>query len=283
MTMTKGGHVKKLLIAGVATLALAGGATAVAAQEAPPTVKVALAKKSVTVQGAEALKAGPTRFEFSVVDGKEQIGELFALAPGKTLEDFEKALPKGPGAVLQLGTLEAGVSLLSKNDKRNVTVTLRPDTTYAMLQVTANDPKKWVYSVFEVSVETSTAVAPEPDATVRLVDYGFRGASTLPRDGVIRFENRGKAPHFTVAMPLRKGVAPKAAVRAVKKNQEKRFERMIGGQPSEPQGLITGGSANDVEFRFAKRGNYVLACFFSDGPRAKPHSARGMVRAVTVE
>jgi hypothetical protein len=282
--MTKGGQVKKFLIAGVATLALAGGATAVAAQEAPPTVKVALAKKSVTLQGVEALKAGPTRFEFSVVDGREQIGELFALAPGNTLEDFQQALPKGPGAVLQLGTLEAGVSLLSKNDKRNVTVNLEKDTTYAMLQVTADDPKKWVYSVFQVGAETSTAVAPEPDATVRFVDFGFRGSSTLPRKGIVRFENRGKAPHFTVAFPLRKGADPKAAVRAIKKNQEKRFtRRMAGGEPSEPQGLITGGSVNDVEVSFPKRGNYVLACFFSAGPRAKPHSARGMVRAVTVE
>jgi hypothetical protein len=118
---------------------------------------------------------------------------------------------------------------------------------------------------------------------VRFVDYGFRGDSTLPRNGVVRFENRGRAPHFAVAMPLRKGVDSKAAVRALRKNQEKRFERMMGGAPSEPQGLITGGAVNDVEVRFAKRGKYVLACFFSDGPRAKPHSARGMVRAVTVK
>jgi hypothetical protein len=275
--------VKKYLIAGVATLALAGVAAVATAQQAPPTVTVALGKTAVNVTGAEALQAGPTRFEFSVADGKEQVGELLALKPGKTLEDLEEALPKGPGAVLQLGSLEAGATLLAKSDKRALTVTLDPGVTYAAVQATADNPRKWVYSAFTVGQETSAAVGPRPDATVRMVDYGFRGSKTLPRDGVVRFENRGNAPHFVVAFPLRKRADAKAAVRAIKRNQEKRFQRtMSGGPPSEPQGLVTGGAVNDVEVRF-KRGKYVLACFFSDGPRAKPHSARGMVRAVTVK
>jgi hypothetical protein len=149
--------------------------------------------------------------------------------------------------------------------------------------VTADNPAKWVFASFTVGPESSTAVAPKPDATVRMVDYGFKGSSKLPRKGVVRFENRGKAPHFVVAFPLRKSANPKAAARALRKNQEKRFERTIAGAPSEPQGLVTGGAVNDVEVRFAKRGAYVLACFFSNGPRDKPHSARGMVRAVTVK
>jgi hypothetical protein len=282
--MTKGGHVKKWLIAGAAALVLGGAAgTAAVAQEAPPTVEVGLAKASVTLAGAEALKAGPTRFEFAKVDGKAQYGVLFALAAGKTVEQFQKALPKGPGAVLQLGSLEASASLAGADDERAVTVTLKPGVTYAMVQATADNGAKWKYKLFTVGQETSTAVGPVPDATVRLVDYGFRGSKQLPRNGVVRFENRGKQPHFTVAFPLRKGVDTKAAVRAMKKNDEKRFGRMMAGEPVEPQGLITSGAVNDVEFKFAKRGKYVLACFFSAGPRAKPHSARGMVAAVTVK
>jgi hypothetical protein len=281
--MTKGGQVKKFLIAGVATLALGGAAAVAVAQEAPPTVTVALGKTAVTVTGADALKAGPTRFEFSVADGKEQFGVLFAFAPDTTVEEFEKALPKGPGAVLQLGSIEASASLAGRSDKRALTATLKPGVTYAAVQATADNGSKWKHSLFTVGQETSTAVAPTPDATVRFVDYGFRGSKTLPRNGVVRFENDGKSPHFAVAFPLRKGADPKAAVRAMKKNQEKRFMRMAGGEPTEPQGLITGGAVNDVEVKFAKKGTYVLACFFSDGPRAKPHAARGMVRAVTVK
>jgi hypothetical protein len=173
---------RKLLIAGATAVALAAGAGAVAAaQEAPPTVTVKLGPKAVTVQGAEALKAGPTRFEFSVAAGREQVGELFALAPGKTVADLEAALPQGPAAALRIGSLEAGVTLAGAKDKRAVTVTLEPGVTYAALQVTSDDPAKWVYSTFTVGAEQSTAVAPKPDATVRFVDYGFRGASRLPR------------------------------------------------------------------------------------------------------
>jgi hypothetical protein len=281
--MTKGGQVRKFLIAGAAALVLGGGAAAAGAQDAPPTVKVALSKTAVKLEGAEALKAGPTRFEFTAANGKEQIGELLALAPGKTVDQLREAIAKGPAAVLQLGSLEVGVTLAGKDTKRAVTATLKPGVTYAMMQVTADDPAKWVFTAFTVGQETGTAVAPKPDATVKLVDFGFKGSKRLPRKGVVRFENRGRAPHFVVAMPLRKGADPKAAVRAVIKNQEKRFESMAGGTASEPQGLITGGAVNDVELRFRKRGSYVLACFFSLGPNEKPHSARGMVRAVTVK
>ena len=274
---------RKFLIAGAAALALGGGAAAAAAQDAPPTVKVALSKTAVTLEGAEALKAGPTRFEFSTADGKEQYGELLALPPGKTVDHLREAIAKGPAAVLQLGSLEVGVTLAGKDKKRAVTATLKPGVTYAMMQITADDPAKWVFTAFTVGAETSAAVAPEPDATVKLVDYGFKGSKRLPRKGVVRFEHRGKVPHFVVAMPLRKGADAKAAVRALIKNQEKRFERMAGGAPSEPQGLITGGAVNDVEVKFGKRGTYVLACFFSLGENEKPHSARGMARAVTVK
>jgi hypothetical protein len=281
--MTKEGQVRKFLIAGAVVLALGGAAAAAAAQDAPPTVKVALSNTAVTLEGADALKAGPTRFELSTAGGKSAMGELLALAPGKTVHDLHEALAKGPEAVLQLGSLELGVTLEGKDNKRTVTATLKPGVTYAMMQVAAEDPAKWVFTAFTVGQETSTAVAPKPDATVKLVDFGFKGAKQLPRKGIVRFEHRGKAPHFVFAMPLRKGADPKAAVQAVKKNNEKRLERMIGGTPREAQGLITGGAVNDVNVKFAKRGTYVLACFFSLGPNEKPHSSRGMVRAVTVK
>ena len=60
------------------------------------------------------------------------------------------------------------------------------------------------------------------------------------------------------------------------------WDGLMAGEPSEPQALISGGAVNDTEVHFAKPGKYLLACFFSEGQHRKPHSARGMVRAVTV-
>ena len=49
---------------------------------------------------------------------------------------------------------------------------------------------------FTVGPTPNGATAPRADATVTMVDLRFTGASTLPRNGSIRFRNNGWAPHF---------------------------------------------------------------------------------------
>ena len=107
--------------------------------------------------------------------------------------------------------------------------------------------------------------------------------ATLPRSGVIRFENRGQRLHFAVAFRLRPGASRPAAIRALLRNQERRLGRLIlERQAFEPLGVVSGGSVGDVEVNFRRPGNWVFACFLSDGEGGAPHNTLGMAKAFRV-
>jgi hypothetical protein len=139
-------------------------------------------------------------------------------------------------------------------------------------------------AVFTVGQQPSGAVAPAPAATVGLVDYAFRAPATLPRRGVVRFENRGERLHFAVAIRVRPGVRPRRLVRLLQspRGSERQLERLAAGF-AQPLGVVSGGTVNDVEVNFPRSGNWVLACFLEDGRRGNPpHNLLGMVRSVRV-
>src|SRR5687767_15004521 len=85
----------KNVIAASCILAAAGGAggivAAANAQDAPPTVTVTVAPKSASFQGAEALKAGPTKLVFRVTGKGERGVALFKLKPGIDRDAMAKA------------------------------------------------------------------------------------------------------------------------------------------------------------------------------------------------
>jgi hypothetical protein len=267
---------KKLLVAGVTALALAAGAAVVWAQAPPPVVNVTLGSSSIAVQGPSATpNAGPTRFVFSSTGGERE-GFLFALEPGRTVDDLRAALATGKLApVERLGTIEAGVAVGGRNDPRAVTVTLKPGVTYVAVDGSQERMSRWPLFAFAVGTQPNGATAPATDARVRIVDFGYRGDTRLPRNGTIRFENDGDEPHIAVAFPVRPGTS-RAAKRALKRNDERRLGRYLNGPPVEPQGLISPGAVNDVEFRFPRRGTYVLVCF------VQRHNELGMQRTVRV-
>jgi hypothetical protein len=120
------------------------------------------------------------------------------------------------------------------------------------------------------------ARAPAPDARIRMVDYGFRGPGTLPRDGRIRVENAGTTFHFALAFPLRRGVTGRQVRRAFRGPNERLIGRIGAGEPVDVQGLISQGSINDNEVTFARRGRYAMVCFFGE------HNRLGMYRVYRV-
>jgi len=163
------------------------------------------------------------------------------------------------------------------------TIDLRPGTTY----VAANVPERLRdsrFASFTVGTTPTTAVRPTPVATVGVYDYAYGMPSTLPRRGVVRFENRGERLHIAVAFPVRRGVSRTAAVRAVLRNQERRFGRLLVERQSvEPLGVVGPGTVNDVELSFPRGGDWVFVCFLQDGEPGNPsHYTIGMVKAFGV-
>jgi hypothetical protein len=255
--------VRKLTLALGAALLLAVSVTLAAAQTSVPTVAVTAAGGNITLEPSGPIAAGPTRFTFN---GRGEL-TLATLRAGVTVDQLRQTLSRNEEAALRQVFIEAAVPA-----SRAVTVDLRPNTTYV---AGASVGRSEVITTFTTGAP-SGAGAPTPDARIRMVDYGFRGPRTLPRNGRIRVQNNGTTFHFAVAFPLRPGVSGRQVRRAFGGANERVFGRIVAGQPVDVQGLISQGSTNDNEVRFARRGRYAMVCFFGE------HNRLGMYRVYRV-
>jgi hypothetical protein len=262
-------------------------ATAAAAQAPPPpNVVVTATPKSVTLQGAEALAAGPTRFELRNGSRRADADvNIVALNPGVTVEAFRAALTRGgenPRPFKRILSFEAN-GVAPPGGSYITTINLKPGLTYVVLNAQRNLGSSPL-ATFTVGPQPNGAAAPAPAATVGLVDFAFRMPSTLPRRGVIRFENRGQRLHIAVAFRVRKGKRPRSLVRLLRRpgGSDRDVQRLVAGV-TQVLGLVSGGTVNDVEVNFRRPGNWVLACFIEDGGRGnRPHNLQGMVRSFRV-
>jgi hypothetical protein len=230
--------------------------------------------------------AGPTRIEFrNTSRGKPAEATLVALKEGVTLTRFRAALRRanrGPAPLTTVATFEAGASV-APGGRYATTVDLKPNTTYVAANAT-DDATKSPLDTFTTSQQAGAGTRPEVDATVDLFDFAFGMPSTLPRNGTVRFENRGERLHIAVAIPVRGGQSRVAAARAFIAGNERRAGRLTDQRRSvEALGIVSGETTNDVELRFPKKGDWLFVCFISDGERGNPsHNTLGMVKAFSV-
>ena len=261
------------VVAGLCLVATGVGA----AQAPPPTVTVTVTESSLTVGASGPLASGLTRFD--VVSSDEQAAEVAigALRPGVTLDAFTAALRSNPDEAIEMAHLDGGASLAEGQASRAVTLNLRPSSTYVAINLAGDNPADWEVVSFTTTDQANGATAPQADARVNMFDLRFRGAKRLPRNGVVRFENKGWAPHFALAAPLRRNAKQRAVARALLRNRQQQLEQMLDFSRSlEAQSLVTRDAVNYNELRFPKRGRYVLVCFFEG------HNTQGMFRFVRV-
>jgi hypothetical protein len=245
-------------------------ATAATAQAPVPTVSVSAGPGSISVTSAGPIAAGPTRFEFRRSGKGESEAYLATLRAGVSVDELRQVLASGAEEALGLVFLEAGA--VPSDPPRALTVTLRPDVTYVAISITG---RRTALTSFTTAGQ-SGAVAPAPDARVRMFDYGFRGPKTLPRNGLIRVQNQGDAFHFALGFPLRAGVNSRQVGRALRGGNERLFERTVAGPPFSLQSLISPGTTNDNAVRFPSRGRYAFVCFFGE------HNRLGMYKVFRV-
>ena len=233
------------------------------AQTSVPTVAVTGGKSSITLTPSGPIAAGPTRFTYS---GKGEF-DLVTLRAGVTVDQLRQTLSRSEEAALGLVFLEAVAE-----PGRAVTVDLRPNTTYVAASIAGRSAGLTSFT----TGSDNGAQTPRPDARIRMVDYGFKGPKTLPRNGRIRVQNLGSTFHFALAFPLRPGVGGKQVGRAFRGDSEKALRRIVAGEPVTVQGLISQGTTNDNEVRFQRKGRYAMVCFFGG------HNRLGMYRVYKV-
>ncbi len=263
------------------TLAVAAlGVAGASGQDGEQAIGISVAGGQATLTGADALHPGPAAITVAATP-KELDLTIFELKPGVTQDQVLAAAAKlkgPPTSLQQYGKFVYGSST-GKGKPYTAGLTLDP-ATYLLIDAT-RAPK--LVGSFTVAPGAASGTAPTPDATVTMKDFKIKAPATLPSTGLVRFENKGKSPHFVaVARAASKAKAEKVA-ELLHMGKEKQAGKLITGDTA-AVGLISPGVANDVPFKAVKKGYYVLVCFYGDSKsHGKEHSMLGMETVVRVK
>ena len=278
-----GGTLAVAFLAATSTLATTGLLSAGAAQAASlPTISIAATATTATVTGP--LESGGANIVSSATGIKEGSLILFLLKPGATVAEAEAYLHGGkgkgdPNNSAELGTIVFDTELASGQRGESQT-NLAPGQYLVLVGLNEGNGEPKLASTFKVSPAKAPAALPNPEATVRSIDFAFRGPSTLHDGELVRFENEGFLVHMDVAFPVKSMKAAKQAVKYLLAGKEKAVEKLISGPPATFAGPLSHG-AYQQETISAKPGIYVQVCFMEtqDG---RDHTRLGMERIIKI-
>jgi hypothetical protein len=270
----------KLIGLGAAALLAMSAALAGSVQAAGlPTMSLTIKGPSIAVSGAP--QSGGVNVIASVTGEKEAGAILFLLRPGVSYAEFEAFLASKKGAgdpnnANKYGSLVFDVEAAPGHSSEAQTY-LQPGQ-YLAVETAGEGPPK-AHASFTVAPAASPMALPKPEATVRSIDFGFRGPKSF-RDGeLVGFENEGFLVHMDVAVQVKNMKAAKAVVKALLAGDEKAVGKLaISGVTF--QGPVSNG-AYQQETITAKPGIYVQACFMQtqDG---RDHTLLGMERIIKI-
>jgi hypothetical protein len=132
----------------------------------------------ITVGGAT--QSGAVDVQSTVTAKHDAIPLLVRLNPGVTADQaFAFATSKAgrdPNNAPRVGSIVFSAD--ARKGTSNAETTLEPGN-YLVVDVAGNNPKKFPHTSLTISQASAPATLPNPGATVRAIDFGFRGASTL--------------------------------------------------------------------------------------------------------
>jgi hypothetical protein len=264
-----------------ALIALAGGlGGAIPAQAAGlPTVTVSVGASSITVAGA--LQSGGVNV-VSTATGVKEAGVVFILLkPGvSAAEAFAFSSSKETkdlNNVNKLGSIVFNAEV-SAGHPSEVQTYLQPGTYIALATGEEGPPK--AHTSFTVAASKPPVALPAPQATIRAIEFGFRGPSVLKDGELVRFENEGFLVHMDVAFRVKSRKAAKELVGLLRAGKERSIGRLLAGPPAGFAGPLSAG-AYQQEVITAKPGWYVQACFMDTQDR-RSHILLGMERIIKI-
>ena len=271
-----------LFLAVTASALLAIGATIAAgfAQASTlPTLNLSITQSSIVVTGAT--QSGAVNVVSTAKGVKEASAVLVLLKPGATFEEAEAAIQKAHGetnVVSEYGSLVFDAEVTSGKSSEAQTY-LQPGQYLAVVPGGEGKGSK-AHALFTVTAAAAPVALPAPEATIRSIEFGFRGPSTL-RDGeLVRFENEGFLVHMDVAAPVKSMKAAKQAIEDLLAGREKAVEKLIVGPPAGFAGPLS-HEAFQQETITAKPGLYVEVCFM-DTQDGRSHTQLGMERIIKI-
>jgi hypothetical protein len=244
-----------------------------------PTLTLALTKSSITVGGTT--QSGAVNVVSTATGVKEGNAILFQIKPGVTVAEVETALKNGAGKDPNEATKYGSIVFdaeVSSGQTVEAQTNLVPGQYLALGGSGEGGPK--LKEAFTVTAATAPATLPTPQATVRSIEFGFRGPSTLHDGELVRFEDEGFLVHMDVAFPVKGMKAAKQVVKDLATGKEKGIEKLAAGPPVTFAGPLSHESFQQ-ETITAKPGVYVQACFMEtqDG---RSHTRLGMERIIKI-
>ena len=254
------------------------GAAQAATTTTLPTLTLTINPSSITVGGT--LQSGGVNVVSTATGVKEASAVLFLLKPGVSVTEFYAFLEsKGSkdlnstskyGSIVFDAEAEPGPSSEAQTN-------LQPGQYVALVAGGEGPPKS--RASFTVAAAKSPVALPTPQATVRSIEFGFRGPSTLHDGELVRFENEGFLVHMDVAFQVKNMKSAKKAIKLLLAGKEKQAGKLgIGGAgfagPLSPGGF-------QQETITAKPGVYVEACFM-DTQDGRNHTLLGMERIIKI-
>jgi hypothetical protein len=269
-------------IAAAALMAVAGVFTAGAAQAATlPTISATVSPTTIAVSGA--LQSGAVNIASTATGGKEPAAVFVRLNPGVGVNEVFAFLAtnkasKDPNTVAKYGSIvfdaEAG-----KGKPTEAQTILAPGQ-YVALNAEGEQSSKWPHSSFAIAASPSPAALPAAQATVKTIEFGFRGPTVLHVGEVVRFENEGYLVHMDLGFPVKSKKTAEKVAKALLSGHEKGIEKLVAGPPANFAGPLS-SEAFQQETITATPGWYVQACFMptQDG---RPHTLLGMERVIKI-
>jgi hypothetical protein len=259
------------------TVSLVAGASAQASTL--PALTLTVTKSSIVVGGST--QSGAVNVISSATGVKEADVILFLLKPGATFDEVEAAIQKAHGdinATSKYGSIVFNAEV-SPGQSSEVQSYLQPGQYVAILPGGEGKGAQ-AHTLFTVTAAASPVPLPAPEATIRSIEFGFQGPSTLHDGELVRFENEGYLVHMDVAAPFKSAKAAKQAIKDLLANKVKAFEKLIVGPPVGFAGPLS-HEAFQQETITAKPGIYVELCFM-DTQDGRSHTQLGMERIIKI-
>jgi hypothetical protein len=250
-----------------------------AGAETLPTLSLSFTKSSVTI--GTPPQSGGVNVVSSATGTKEASAILFLLKPGATIAEVEaflrSPLAKDPNNAAKFGSIVFDAEAAPGQNSEAQTFLAAGQ--YLVLKAEGEGAPSLV-GHFTVTAAAAPVMLPAPAATVRSIEFGFRGPKVLHDGELVRFENEGFLVHMDVAFPAKSHADAVKIEKDLLAGKEKGLEKLVAGQPFEFAGPLSWG-AYQQETITAKPGWYVQACFMEtqDG---RDHTRLGMERVIKI-
>jgi hypothetical protein len=261
-------------------LAACGLVFAASAQAATlPTLSIAVTPTSASVGGA--VESGGVNVKVADTGAKEATVILVALKPGVTVpeaETFAKSKKvEDPNSVNEIGSIvfDAEANPGAANEAQTE---LKAGQYLLLTGVGEGSPT--IKTHFTVVASKAPVALPAPGATMRSIEFNFRGPSVLHVGELVRFENEGFLVHMQIAFPVKDVKSARKAVKFLREGKERQIGKLVVGPPVVFAGPVSHG-AFQQETVTARPGVYVLVCFMETQDK-RDHTRLGMERIIRI-